>query len=103
GRVYLPTASYEELGEWALPAAAQRRYHDVRHALEVRGELEQARAFLRGGIWQGFLSKYPEANFMHKKMIGVSEAVARAIAVHPDHHDENRLMTRELYRAQCNC
>jgi alpha-amylase len=103
GRVYLPTASYEEMGEWALPAVAQRRYHEVRHALEDRRELEAARPFLRGGIWQGFLSKYPESNAMHKKMVQVSERVAEAAARAPERKDEIALATRELYRAQCNC
>jgi len=103
GRVYLPTASYEEMGEWALPAAAQVRYHDVRHALEERNELEQARPFLRGGIWQGFLAKYPEANWMHKKMVRVSERVALAVEKAGDRRDEIALATQELYRAQCNC
>ncbi|MSP63138.1 MAG: DUF1926 domain-containing protein [Myxococcales bacterium] len=103
GRIYLPTASYEEMGEWALPASAQHRYHTVRHALEERGELEAARPFLRGGIWQGFLAKYPEANAMHKKMVQVSDKVARAAADHPDREGEIAVMQRELYQAQCNC
>jgi alpha-amylase len=104
GRVYLPTASYEEMGEWALPAEAQSQYNSVRQKLAGRGELEEARAFIRGGIWQGFLAKYPEANFMHKKMVLVSDKLARAEAKlgaggrraldHARH---------ELYRAQCNC
>ncbi len=102
GRVYLPTASYEEMGEWALPPSAQARYLAVRHRLEERGELEEARPFVRGGIWQGFLAKYPEANRMHKKMVQVSDRVARAIEQAPD-SERNALMTRELYRAQCNC
>jgi alpha-amylase len=103
GRVYLPTASYAEMGEWALPAAAQERYLDVEQALAERGELERARPFLRGGIWQGFLAKYPEANFMHKKMVQVSDKVAAAAARQPARSDDNERMRRELYRAQCNC
>jgi hypothetical protein len=95
GRVYLPTASYEEMGEWALPADTQQAYNAVRKLLSDRGELEQARPFLRGGIWQAFLAKYPEANFMHKKMVLVSNKLAKAGDL-PD-------ATRELYRAQCNC
>jgi alpha-amylase len=108
GRVYLPTASYEEMGEWALPADTQQQYNAVRKQLQDRGELERARPFLRGGIWQAFLAKYPEANFMHKKMVLVSDKLADA---------ESRLATmtgktqgsplhyakQELYRAQCNC
>ncbi len=103
GRIYLPTASYEEMGEWALPAAAQRHYVHVRHALEDRKELDEAKPFLRGGIWQGFLAKYPEANFMHKKMVRVSDKVAHAAAEHPERKDEIAVMERELYKAQCNC
>jgi hypothetical protein len=103
GRVYLPTASYAEMGEWALPAAAQHQYHAVCHGLEERKELEPARPYLRGGIWQGFLAKYPEANLMHKKMVQVSERVAQAVAAHPERENENRQMHTELYRAQCNC
>ena len=94
GRVYLPTASYEEMGEWTLPAAAQQRYHDLRHDLEQKGMLEWARPYLRGGIWQNFLAKYDEANFMHKKMVYVSHKVAES------GDDDAR---RALYRAQCNC
>ncbi len=46
GRVYLPTASYEEMGEWSLPADAQIHYNQVRQQLQSRGELEGARAVL---------------------------------------------------------
>ncbi len=100
GRVYLPTASYEEMGEWALPAAAQPRYLAVRRSLESRGELEAARPFVRGGIWQAFLAKYPEANFMHKRMIAVSAKLERAEVAAGKKLEHER---HELYRAQCNC
>jgi alpha-amylase len=101
GRVYLPTASYEEMGEWALPADAQGIYNDVRRRLKERGELDRARPFVRGGIWQNFLAKYPEANQMHKKMVQVSSLLERAEAKAPAGRlDDAR---RELYRAQCNC
>ena len=104
GRVYLPTASYEEMSEWTLPADAQQHYNDVRQALSDRGELDRARAFLRGGIWQNFLAKYPESNYLHKKMVWVSDKLERAEAklgaqgAHALDHAR-----RELYRAQCNC
>ena len=108
GSVYLPTASYEEMGEWSLPADAQRHYNEVRQSLKDRGELDRARAFFRGGIWQGFLAKYPEANYLHKKMIWVSDKLRRAeeklgapasgMSGHALDHAK-----RELYRAQCNC
>jgi len=99
GRVYLPTASYEEMGEWALPASAQGRYNALRKDLESRKELDEAKPFLHGGIWQNFLAKYPESNTMHKKMVQVSRLVARAEAA----GHELPEATRSLYRAQCNC
>jgi 4-alpha-glucanotransferase len=108
GRVYLPTASYEEMGEWTLPADAQQHYNDVRGRLKDRGELDGARAFFRGGIWQSFLAKYPEANYLHKKMVWVSDKLARAeeklgpsATVTGGHALDHA--RRELYRAQCNC
>jgi len=81
GRVYLPTASYEEMMEWALPARSQALYDDFRHALEGEKRLDAVRPYVRGGIWQGFLAKYPEANALHKRMLLVSERVDRAFRV----------------------
>ncbi|HEX4457523.1 MAG TPA: alpha-amylase/4-alpha-glucanotransferase domain-containing protein, partial [Polyangia bacterium] len=104
GRVYLPTASYEEMGEWSLPADAQIHYNQVRQQLQSRGELESARAFFRGGIWQNFLAKYPEANYLHKKMVWVSDKLDRAEQqLGPAGAATLMHARRDLYRAQCNC
>ena len=99
GRVYPPTASYEEMGEWTLPADAQTRLHDARERLKHEGRLDELRPFLRGGIWQSFMAKYPEANLMHKKMVHVSRKVAAAAASGQDVAEARRA----LYRGQCNC
>ncbi len=103
GRVYLPTASYEEMGEWTLPADAQRAYHDGKARLAASNPAlaETLRPFIRGGIWQSFMARYPEANFMHKKMVWVSRKVAAAEARAPS--PEIAAARREVYRAQCNC
>jgi alpha-amylase len=108
GRVYLPTASYDEMGEWALPADAQDRFHALSHSVEEREKKEDWGPFVRGGIWQGFLAKYPESNFMHKRMCYVSTRVARAAALageggDPTAHKDVENATKELYRGQCNC
>jgi 4-alpha-glucanotransferase len=73
GRAYLPTASYSEMLEWALPSA------DVNHfqALSHNAPADQKR-FLRGGFWRHFLVKYPEANLIQKKMLHVSRKVEAA-------------------------
>lgn len=98
GRVYLPSASYDELMEWALPASAAKALEDRRGELEREGRLAAFRPFLRGGFWDGFLLKYPESNHMHKRMLDVSERVARAF---PDGGPLSE-PTRLVWRAQGN-
>ena len=77
GVAYLPTVSYSEMGEWSLPAAAARRYTELVHAAQHEGVLEQDRPFIRGGIWKNFLTRYPESNWMHKRMLGLSARLAQ--------------------------
>src|SRR5207245_1508424 len=98
GRVYLPTASYEELMEWALPAPAARALEERRAELDRTGRLAAFRPFLRGGFWDGFLLKYPEANHMHKRMLDVSARVAQAFPSGTDVPEPVRL----VWRAQGN-
>jgi 4-alpha-glucanotransferase len=72
GRVYLPAASYAEMMEWALPAEASSEF---KACLEETNHLpsgERLRRFLRGGLWQNFLSKYAESNQIHKLMLETS-------------------------------
>ena len=76
GVVYLPTVSYSEMGEWTLPAPAAQRYAELVHAAQREGVLERDRTFIRGGIWKNFLTRYPEANWMHKRMLGLSARMA---------------------------
>ncbi len=98
GRVYLPSASYEELMEWALPAAAAQALADRRVELEREGRLDAFRPFLRGGFWESFLLKYPEANHMHKRMLDVSDRVAKTFRRGRKLSEATRL----VWRAQGN-
>lgn len=93
GRLYLPTASYDEMETWVLDAEDQLAYDRVMHA-DLPAE---QRRFLRGGFFRNFLRKYPEANLMHKRMIQVS----RRIADLGDTATEE--MRRELWQGQCSC
>lgn len=97
-RVYLPSASYDELMEWALPTEAAKALADRRAELAREGKLAAYRPFLRGGFWDGFLVKYPEANHMHKRMLDVSERVARAFPPGAGVHEATEL----VWRAQGN-
>jgi alpha-amylase/alpha-mannosidase (GH57 family) len=75
GRVYLPTASYREMMEWALPAKAIEEYEQFEHRLKDKGLFEKYQVFVRGGFWRNFLAKYPESNNLHKKSLWVSKKV----------------------------
>ncbi|HXJ17380.1 MAG TPA: alpha-amylase/4-alpha-glucanotransferase domain-containing protein [Candidatus Polarisedimenticolia bacterium] len=74
GRADLPSASYTEMMEWALPTPARNRYHGLVAEFSSRPD---ALPFLRGGIWRSFFTKYREANLLHKKMLHVSQKVRR--------------------------
>jgi hypothetical protein len=100
GPVYLPSISYAEMGEWALPAAAAAEHQELWTRLELAGLGVEAARFVRGGIWQGFFAKYPESRLMQRKMLLVSEAVERA-RLRGD--PLAPAATAALYSGQCNC
>jgi 4-alpha-glucanotransferase len=101
GRIYLPTASYQEMGEWALPQDAGRVLEDAKRDL---GPLEGGPRFLgllRGGFWRNFLVKYPEVADFYWKMLRLSQGIERARRERPD--DRALLEAREaLWRGQAN-
>ncbi len=95
GIVYLPTTSYSEMNEWTLPMPAAGTYAELLASEKLAGRGDRHRPFLRGGIWRNFLTRYPEANWMHKRMQGLSARLA-ALPVAPP------ALTEALYRAQAN-
>jgi hypothetical protein len=97
GRIYLPTASYDEMTEWALPASAAARLPVIKHDLEAQGRTDIV-PFLQGGFWRHFMVKYPEINTLHKTMLRVSRKVWRMRAGPP--RDE---ALDHVWQAQCNC
>jgi 4-alpha-glucanotransferase len=101
GRADLPTASYTEMMEWALPTRVRQRYHEVLKEFSARPEIL---SFLRGGSWRGFFRKYPESNLLHKKMLHVSARIAAAPVRHDGSKSADELLQARdlLLRAQCN-
>ena len=97
GRVYLPTASYEEMMAWALPAGPSHRFEQIKHQLEDEGR-QEVTDLMRGGFWRHFLVKYPEVNNLHKKMLRVHRKVYQALRQGADAE-----MLADLWRGQCNC
>jgi hypothetical protein len=97
GVIYLPTTSYIEMNEWTLPAPRAHAYADLVQQERTHGSYERDKAFLRGGIWKNFLTRYGEANWMHKRMLDLSNRVeALPVASRTPH------MVDLLYRAQAN-
>lgn len=103
GRTYLPTASYHEMMEWALPAPLQRQLHAFKKKVnENPACVADAKLFVRGSFWRSFLAKYPESNNMHKKMLRVSaklEALRKKAGKDPRFQQAETL----LHQGQCNC
>jgi len=97
GVVYLPTTSYIEMNEWTLPAPAAHAYADLVEREKRNGSYGVSKAFLRGGIWKNFVARYPEANWMHKRMLALSERLARLPAA-----QRTGEMQTLLYMAQAN-
>ncbi|MBN1679801.1 MAG: DUF1926 domain-containing protein [Anaerolineae bacterium] len=74
GRVYLPTASYFEMGQWSLPADRFRELEHVKQDMQDQGRDDVLR-YLRGSTWRNFMVKYDEVNQMHKRMLMVADKV----------------------------
>ena len=91
GPVYLPTTSYIEMNEWTLPPAAARRFGELQRREREAGRFEDSKAFVRGGIWRNFLSRYPESNWLHKRMLQASARLdaqgAEAASLRPLLHE----------------
>lgn len=97
GIIYLPTTSYIEMNEWALPARAASIYAELVEREKRGGHYPRSKPFVRGGIWQNFFMRYPEANWMHKRMLALSDRLAALPAAQRD-----ASLTERLYRAQAN-
>lgn len=102
GKIYLPESSYREMTEWSLPVTQQIEYDRAVHEIEHDPRWPSLKKFVRGGYWRNFKVKYPEADEMYSRMMGVSRRLAQAI----DEGHAGELVEQartELYRAQCNC
>ncbi len=98
GRAYLPSTAYTEMTEWALPAEAGIAFEEGLARLERLPDAAGLRPFFRGGFWRNFLTKYPEANTLHKKMLRVS----RRVHALPRRSRGRAAALDALWRGQCN-
>jgi alpha-amylase len=101
GRIYLPTASYTEMGEWALPAEAAAALHAARRRLAGLPDGAALARWLGGGFWRSFLAKYPEVGELYWKTLRLSLRVHDALAAHPG-HPRLAAARDQLWQAQAN-
>jgi len=95
GRVAIPTGSYAEMGEWALPPAESLAFKAaVRRA---QGTNAPEARWLRGASWRNFQVKYREVNDLHKQMLRTSAKVEAM----PDGPARDAALDH-LYRGQSN-
>lgn len=105
GRVYLPVASYQEMGEWVLPVEAGAAYETLLHRVREMPDGEKLTRFVHGGVWHNFFQKYEEANHLHKRMLQVSRRYEEWGQVAPPSGEARRRYDEGyegLLRAQCN-
>lgn len=103
GRVYIPSASYDEMSQWSLPADASVDFEEFGDILKKENLDARFGRFVKGGHWRGFLSKYDEVNLMHKKMIKVSDLLQQAEQVPQVDLHQISIARDFLFAGQCNC
>ena len=97
--VYIPTSSYFEMSQWTLRTDLGREMDHFVHDLENQGRGEATRPFINGGMWRNFFTKYPESNWMQKRVQFLSLNLAQLESKGGIPSD----LKDDLYRAQCNC
>jgi alpha-amylase len=98
GIVYLPAASYEEMGEWVLEPQNFFAYEGLKDLLKANGKFEEYKDFVRGGFFRNFYHKYPRLNYMQKKMLYLSRKINTIANPQVD-----KKIFASLYKAQTNC
>src|SRR5262249_3996383 len=100
-RVYLPTASYREMGEWALLARSGLELAAAKRDVARLPDGERVQSLLRGGFWRAFIVKYREVADTYWKMLRLSQAVTAAEGERPG--DPRLAVARHaLWRGQAN-
>jgi len=93
GRTYIPSSAYSEMMIWSMPSRSRSHFEKLESELKQQNQFERFSMFLKTGFWRTFLSKYTEANLMHKKMLHVRGKYENKM---PDS------ILEEIYKAQGN-
>jgi len=103
GRVYLPTSSYAEMGQWSLPAEGFSEYEDVENRFKEEKLWDRYSYLIRGGFWRNFMSKYTESNNLHKKMQYVTYLIRDAAEKKSVGKKALGKAIDLKWQGQCNC
>ncbi len=95
GLAYLPTTSYYEMGEWALPADMFEEIEFLKEKLISEGLESYFEKYVRGSIWKNFFVKYPESNRIHKRFLELS-------VENRDLKRKSKEFLENLMASQCN-
>jgi alpha-amylase len=88
GRVYVPTSSYAEMGEWALPPAESVGFSHALHRAQAEGRPEAR--WLRGAFWRNFQVRYREINDLQ---IEIDDRALKLLALQAPMATDLRLIT----------
>ena len=93
----MPASSYEEMTVWSLPAARAQELAALKQQLQAAGR-EDILRYVKGGTWRSFMTKYPEANTLHKRIVLASRKVRqiKKPALRAEALDH-------LWASQCDC
>ncbi|MDF1498438.1 MAG: DUF1926 domain-containing protein [Patescibacteria group bacterium] len=98
GLVYIPTSSYREMDEWVMEPKDFWLYKDLKDRLRKFPDYQELRNYVSAGFFRNYFKKYPRANYMHKKMLYLSENINKKAS-----NKKDKKIFYDLYKAQCNC
>ena len=104
--VYLPCSSYREMDEWAMEPEELLYYNKLKEYLKKykkHSEIAKFKNFTKAGFFRNFFRKYPRINYMHKKMLYLSENIHKAETKQRLVSTKDKNIFENLYKAQCNC
>ena len=70
--------------------------------LQATDTLDRVRSFVQGGTWRSFLAKYPESNWMQKRVFQVSHKIAAKAKGSVESAGLSAAQD-DLWRSPCNC
>jgi alpha-amylase len=87
------------MSQWTLSTGLGRQMDHFIHDLENQGKGDANRPLSQGGMWRNFFTKYPESNWMQKRVQFLSLNLKQL----ESKGGVPSSLRDDLYRAQCNC